>query len=101
MRHLDFLATVLALLAIPRISASAESGGAEFFEKRIRPVLSEYCYECHSHQAKKLKAGLYLDSRGGLLQGGETGVAVVLGEPGKSRLIEAILYANPDLQMPP
>src|SRR5262245_42726823 len=78
-----------------------EPSGGEFFEKKIRPVLAERCYECHSHDAKKLKAGLYLDSREGMLQGGDLGVALVLGEPEKSRIIEAIRYANPDLQMPP
>ncbi|MBI4662172.1 MAG: PSD1 domain-containing protein, partial [Verrucomicrobia bacterium] len=80
---------------------AADDMGIEFFEKKIRPVLAEYCYECHSHTAKKLKADLYLDHREGLLQGGESGVAVVLGEPDKSRLIEAIRYTNSDLQMPP
>src|SRR3989442_7030402 len=79
----------------------ADPEGVEFFEKKIRPVLAERCYECHSHSAKKLKANLYLDSREGMLQGGDTGVALVLGEPEKSRIIEAIRFTNPDLQMPP
>ncbi|MBM3835498.1 MAG: DUF1553 domain-containing protein [Verrucomicrobia bacterium] len=98
----------LRILAACCLSAEAglsaevpASAGLEFFEKKIRPVLAEHCYECHSHQSKKLKAGLYLDSRAGVLQGGDTGVAVVLGEPDKSRLIEAIRHTNSDLQMPP
>ena len=81
--------------------APSVSPGVEFFEKKIRPILAERCYECHSHQAKKLKSNLYLDSREGMLQGGDLGVALVLGEPEKSRLIEAVRYSNPDLQMPP
>jgi cytochrome c553 len=80
---------------------ASDLAGVEFFEKKIRPILADRCYECHSHQAKKLKANLFLDSRQGMLQGGDTGVALVLGEPEKSRLIEAIRYNNPDLQMPP
>src|SRR4051812_15458632 len=58
----------------------------EFFEKKVRPVLAEHCYRCHSADAKKLKGGLRLDSRGAVLQGGDTGPAVVPGEPDKSRL---------------
>jgi len=91
----------LALSPTPSFAGSSDSDGVEFFEKKIRPVLAERCYECHSHQAKKLKANLYLDSRQGMLQGGDSGVALVLGEPEKSRIVEAIRYANPDLQMPP
>jgi cytochrome c553 len=73
----------------------------EFFEKRIRPLLAERCYECHSADAKKLKGGLHLDSREGILKGGETRPAVVPGQSGKSLLIEAVRYGNQDLQMPP
>src|SRR5688572_32804289 len=74
---------------------------AEFFESRIRPLLVERCYECHSAGAKKLKGGLRLDSREGALKGGETGPALVPGDPSKSRLIEAVRYENADLEMPP
>ncbi len=73
----------------------------EFFEKKIRPVLAEHCYKCHSQEAKKVKGKLLLDSRTELLKGGEGGLVVVAGHPEKSRLIEAILYKNVDLQMPP
>jgi hypothetical protein len=73
----------------------------EFFEKRIRPVLSETCYKCHSSTSEKLKGGLMLDSREDLLKGGDTGPAVVPGNLEKSLLIEAIRWTNDDLQMPP
>ncbi|MEN9572208.1 MAG: hypothetical protein RL514_63 [Verrucomicrobiota bacterium] len=73
----------------------------EFFEKRIRPVLAERCYECHSAAAKKSKGGLTLDTRAGVLKGGETGPTLVAGDPEKSKLIEAVRYHNRDLQMPP
>src|SRR5690242_18643063 len=49
----------------------------EFFEKKIRPVLVEHCYECHSAQSEKLKGKLLLDNRESALKGGETGPAVV------------------------
>ena len=73
----------------------------EFFEKRIRPVLVERCYECHSAAARKSKGGLTLDTRDGLLKGGDAGPALVPGDPEKSKLIEAVRYKNRDLQMPP
>ena len=73
----------------------------EFFEKRVRPVLAEHCYECHSAEAKKLKGKLRLDSREELLRGGETGPAVVPGKPDESLLITAVGYHDKDLQMPP
>jgi len=74
----------------------------EFFERKVRPVLVERCYSCHSAEAKKLKGELHLDSRAGFLKGGESGhPSLVVGDPGKSRLIEAIAYENQDLQMPP
>jgi hypothetical protein len=79
----------------------ATRDGLDFFEKNIRPVLAERCYECHSAQSKKVKGKLLLDTRAGLLKGGETGPAVVPGQPDKSLLITAIRYSHEDLQMPP
>jgi hypothetical protein len=72
----------------------------EFFEKKVRPVLVQHCYECHSAMAKKLKGGLLIDSRAGMLHGGDNGPALVPGAPDKSRLIEAIRYTKVDLKMP-
>ncbi|HZV36438.1 MAG TPA: DUF1549 domain-containing protein, partial [Verrucomicrobiae bacterium] len=73
----------------------------EFFEKKIRPLLTENCYKCHSHESEKLKGGLLLDTRDGVLKGGDTGPALVPGNPDKSLLIQAVRYTNKDLQMPP
>src|SRR5688572_29215530 len=82
---------------------SSEVHGADiaFFESKIRPVLVEYCYKCHSAQSEKLKGGLHVDTREGLLQGGDTGPAIVPGEPEKSLLIRAIQYKDETMQMPP
>lgn len=71
----------------------------EFFEKRIRPVLVEHCYECHSAESKKLKGGLRLDLRETTRRGGDNGPAVVAGSPDQSPLIEAVRYN--ELKMPP
>ena len=71
----------------------------EFFEKSVRPLLIERCYECHS--TKEVSGGLRLDSQIGVAKGGDTGPAIVAGKPAQSRLVEAIRYENRDLQMPP
>jgi hypothetical protein len=71
----------------------------EFFEKRIRPVLVEHCYECHSAQSEKLKGKLLLDTRDSARKGGETGPAVVPGDSDASLLVQALRYEN--FEMPP
>ena len=79
-----------------------ELAKANFFEKRIRPVLVTHCYECHSTTAakkNKLKGGLRVDSKQAIRRGGETGPAVVPGNVEESLLISALSYD--DLEMPP
>ncbi|MCP5560280.1 MAG: PSD1 domain-containing protein [Verrucomicrobiaceae bacterium] len=78
-----------------------DAAGVEFFEKKVRPVLIARCYECHSVEAGKSKGGLVLDSREGLLKGGDTGPGLVAGNADKSLIIEAARYKNQDMQMPP
>ncbi len=82
-------------------AADAPNGNEEFFEKHIRPVLSEQCYKCHSSTSEKLKGGLLLDSREGLLKGGDTGAAIVPGDVENSLLVSAVRWTDKDLQMPP
>ena len=82
-------------------SGDSEGDGVALFEARIRPVLVEHCYKCHSGQAEKLKGDLRLDTKADVLKGGKDGPVLVPFEPDKSRLIEAIRWTNPDLQMPP
>ena len=86
-------------VALPAVEPAREH--LDFFEKKIRPVLVERCYECHSAAAKKNKGGLTLDTRDGVLKGGDAGSVVAPGDPEKSKLIEAVRYKNRDLQMPP
>ncbi|HSY53563.1 MAG TPA: PSD1 and planctomycete cytochrome C domain-containing protein [Opitutaceae bacterium] len=73
----------------------------DFFEAHVRPVLVNECYKCHSRDADKIKGGLMLDTREGVLHGGETGPALVPGKPDDSLIIQAIRYTDDDLQMPP
>lgn len=75
--------------------------GFDFFEKNIRPVLSEKCFKCHSAKSEKLKGGLLLDSKEALLKGGNSGAVVIPFHPEKSPLLAAIQWTDPDLQMPP
>ncbi len=82
-------------------TAHPSSEGVEFFEKNVRPILVETCYKCHSAKAEKLKGGLYVDTKAGMLKGGKTGPAVVPGDVEKSLLIKAVRYTDEDLQMPP
>lgn len=72
-----------------------------FFETRVRPVLANACYSCHSDEAKRLRGNLQLDSLAGLLKGGTSGPAVIPGDPDNSELILAIRYDDPDFAMPP
>ena len=70
----------------------------EFFESQVRPLLVEHCHQCHG--ADKQKGGLRLDSREGVLLGGESGPAVTPGQPDTSLLLTAVKYTG-DTQMPP
>ena len=96
------------LLAVPwpeaRAVEAVEKPSAEhldFFEKKIRPVLSENCYKCHSEKSEKVRGGLLLDTREGIRRGGDNGPAVVPGDVKESLLIEAIEHTNKDFAMPP
>ncbi len=97
------LGAITAGLATSAVAAPAklDSEQLQFFEKKIRPVLAEHCYSCHSAKAEKLKGGLYLDSKEGLVKGGSSGPAIVLGKPEKSLLIKDMKSTNPDDMMPP
>ena len=72
-----------------------------FFENRIRPVLVEHCYSCHSAEAKTVKGAFKLDTKEDFFKGGTDGVVVVAGRPDQSRLIRAARHDDPELQMPP
>jgi hypothetical protein len=87
----------------PARPPEADPAALELFEKKVRPVLVEHCYSCHSAAAitaKKLKGSLLLDTRDGLLKGGDTGPAIVPGKPGDSLLVQALRHGD-DLKMPP
>lgn len=95
--------TVLSAIALggPAQAAAPAAADLEFFEKKIRPLLVEHCYSCHSALAKKLRGGLHLDSAEGWLKGGDRGPAVKPGDPDRSLLIAAVKHEDELLEMPP
>jgi len=107
-RKLPVRAIVWAFILLFRVGAIAFGGQSatitpdqlEFFEKKIRPVLVEHCYDCHSEERGKNKGELTLDTRDGIRAGGDRGPAVVPGKPDDSVLINAIRQAG-QLHMPP
>ena len=81
------------------LAPAAYSEDHAFFESKVRPVLVEHCYECHS--GVNSKGGLLLDTRQGWEKGGDSGQVIVPGRPEESLLIQAVLYHDGDLEMPP
>lgn len=99
---LIWIATCLIAIGLPPrlIAQEIDAGQLEFFERHIRPLLVEHCYECHS-AATEASGGLALDSRESLLAGGDSGSSIQANDPDRSLLIQAIEYRDPKLQMPP
>ena len=95
----------LAVFCMPLSPALADekldAAGVDFFEKKIRPVLVAHCYKCHSADAKSIKGGLLLDSKAGILAGGDTGPALEPGNVEDSLIIGSLRYADDAYQMPP
>ncbi|MFM7924364.1 MAG: DUF1549 domain-containing protein, partial [Planctomycetaceae bacterium] len=85
---------VVLLCGSPLMADESE----QFFEREIRPLLSEKCVGCHG--AKQQSGGLRLDSREAILRGGDSGPGAVSGDVAASLLVQAIRYDG-DLQMPP
>lgn len=104
--------SALGLLAIAAVFSGAvpgalhagavvvDPGQQAFFEEQVRPLLVQHCYECHAADTAQ-KGGLQLDSRAGWEKGGDSGPALIPGDPESSLLLRAVSYMDPDLQMPP
>jgi mono/diheme cytochrome c family protein len=91
------LEKVVGILLAGALATAAQTDPTEFFETRIRPVLANNCYACHTNS--KL-GGLELDSREGLLKGGKSGPAIVPGRPNDSLFMKAVNRTDSRLQMP-
>ncbi len=104
MRRTWLISLLGTLAAAPLMRAdnlNVSPADAQFFETKVRPILVDRCYKCHSHDSDRVRGGLMLDSREALLHGGDTGPAFVAGKPDDSLLVSAIRYKDEDLQMPP
>ena len=97
MKHAFLLANLLLLTAA--IASVAGDEATDFFEKRVRPILVERCYDCHGEETAEGK--LRLDSKSGWARGGESGPAIVPGDPAASLLLRAVQYTDEQLKMPP
>jgi len=110
MSLLRLKSTIAFLVALSAISlvgltstsfAEPDPAAIEFFESKIRPVLIENCYNCHSLESNKSKGGLRLDDSAALLKGGDSGPAIVPSDPEASLLLRALRYTDNEIQMPP
>lgn len=99
MRH-TVITSLFVIVCVATNVRADDARSADFFESKIRPLLIKHCYECHSEDAKTAEGGLLLDRRAGWLEGGDTGKAVLPGEPDASLLISAVRRSG-DIQMPP
>jgi hypothetical protein len=88
-------------LAWAGVVSAAEPAAGDFFASQVRPILEAHCFKCHGDEPAKLKGGLWLRSRAGVLRGGELGKVVDLESPASSLLLKAIGYEDDHLQMPP
>lgn len=93
-----FLAWLLPLSL--RAQSALSPADLQFFESKVRPILSNHCLECHSAQKGKVKGGFNMDTKTDLLQGGDNGLVIKPGNPSESSLISAIEWSS-DFQMPP
>src|SRR5437764_5536775 len=94
------LACVTLLSVVPRLcAAEPDAAGIEFFERKVRPLLAENCFQCHGEE--KQKNHLRLDSPGAIRAGGDGGSVIMPGKPQQSRLVIAVGYQDEDLKMPP
>ena len=110
MRDFSF-SRVLQITALPVVTLwgstlqAQSADDIEFFRNQVKPILEENCFSCHGGSdgkgGFKVKSGLQLISRKGMMIGGQHGPAFNEKEPLKSLLLETISYANDDLQMPP
>jgi hypothetical protein len=106
MQRLLVGAWIVLVLAAPAYAADDASFPAdfsaeqiEFFESKVRPLLVQHCYECHSGKSEILQGGLRLDGREHAMRGGDSGVAIVAGKPQESLLLQAVRWES--LEMPP
>lgn len=94
--------SVLVILFLCGCSSACADDRLLFFEQKIRPILVQHCYQCHSAESPELQAGLRLDVRAGWQKGGDAGEPVIIpGEPADSPLLRAMQHESGVSAMPP
>src|SRR5712692_3981007 len=96
--------SIALAVAVPGVAFGqpvlSDDAKIEFFEKKVRPVLADNCFNCHSANTNS-QGGLRLDDRNGLIVGGGRGPAIIPGHPEKSLLLQAVRHTHKDVKMPP
>jgi len=92
-----FMTATLWAARTPQPALQPAAREVELFESRIRPLLIDNCFSCHTDDEK---GGLRLDSRDRMLKGGESGPAIVPGDPESSLLVKAVRHAPGVAKMP-
>jgi hypothetical protein len=100
-RSTPWLAAGVFWLLAPAAARAGDAAVKVDFNRQIRPILSESCYQCHGPDQNKRKAKLRLDVREGLFRSAEGITVVVPGKPDESELVERISSDDPELRMPP
>src|SRR6186713_3204037 len=98
-KHFFLLGAVASLFSSPVLAVEPTAAQLEFFEKKVRPILVNNCYQCHSADTKPA-GGLRVDDFNGLLSGGDAGAAVVPGEPENSILLRRVKLKDAKRRMP-
>ncbi|HWL07872.1 MAG TPA: DUF1553 domain-containing protein [Planctomicrobium sp.] len=83
------------------LAQEPDAEGLRFFEQKIRPVLVEHCYECHSAESRTLQGQLRVDLKSALLTGGDSGPSLIPGNPDESLLLSTLRYNGDSYDMPP
>ncbi len=85
---------------LPALADEPTPDDLQFFEAKVRPLLVERCYQCHSADAKRIRGNLLLDTKDGWTEGGDNGPTIVPGDPENSLLVQVVRYDD-IIQMPP
>ena len=96
-----FILSGALVLTLPAFADEPTKEQLDFFEGKIRPILSEKCYKCHSLESGKSKGGMTLDLAAAAIKGGDTGPGIVPGKPEESLIYKAVTYTEKDMEMPP
>ena len=100
LRSISSVLFTIAVFSAPLAFGALTDAQRNYFERNVRPLLANNCYQCHSAKEGKFKGGLSLDTKAGLLKGGDSG-KVIAGKNPKSSLLWQAVRQTGELKMPP